>query len=448
MRICLATLALTLIGCQDDPAKPPVPSKSFSSTTPMFEGEVPKNLLMISIDTWRRDHFDPHADGDIHAPFLASLANNGFLLDDHKTCSNWTYAGTTCTLLGQYNLDNGFLPKMAKDYRDPVPDDTPFLASYLKEAGFHNILVSGNSWLGTEYNNAQGYHDAEDPHTQNATQLLERGLLKLDEAVDPLTDPWFLHVHLMEPHAPYKPPDTYLDALEDLEPLPWDITENSQHYDATRDWPNLSSEEQDLLEAHLRARYAAEIRYMDDQIASFFSDLESRGLLDDTLVVVWSDHGEAFWEHGHQSHAWTLHPHENDGIAFFWAKNIVSEVWREPTVAIDLTPTLLSIFGIEVPATLTGHALGTAPEDRYRHGYSISRTDPVQSIQDGSWKLIYLWNGTVELYDLHADPDETDNLYTSDHPAARTLWEALRPRVEAATALAEEWTVTWPEGLD
>ena len=432
-----------LIGCGAPPghrtqetASDPVVHPT-STATIQFEGPTPQNLLMISVDTWSS-----------YAPFLASLADSGFLLDNHTTCSNWTYAGTTCTLLGMYNVDNGFLPKMPSDYRDPVPAGTRFLASHLLEPGYHNLLVSGNSWLGPKYKNAQGYHSAAPPPFQNTAMLLQEGISRLEAAVDTANDKWFLHVHLMEPHVSYNPPDSYLSELDGLDPLPWDFTVGDEHYEATRGWPDLTPAEQALLEAHLRIRYAAEIRYMDDQIAAAFTDMDARGLLDDTLVLFWSDHGEAFWEHGHQTHAWTLHRPENDGVAFFWAKNIVPNVWPGPTSSIDLTPTLLSLLEIDIPPELTGMPVGEAPANRYRYGYSISRTVPVQSIQSVWWKLIYQWNGTVELYNLFEDPAEENDLYTPDHPMAGELWEALRPRVEATGLLAEEWTITWPEGLD
>ena len=454
MRTALLLAIAALIGCSPSETRkrsPVTPTDTASPTTDAlipFVGDPPRNVLMISIDTWRRDHFDPHGDGTVYAPFLASLAETGVTLTRHTTCSNWTYPGTTCTLLGMYNVDNGFLPKMAVDYRDPVPDGTPFLATHLRDAGYHNLLVSGNTWLGEAYNNAQGYHDADAPNVQNTTLLFDEGIRRLEAAVNPEVDPWFLHVHLMEPHVSYNPPEGYLTALDDLEPLPWDVSVHEVHYDATRTWPELEPDQQALLESHLRIRYAAEIRYLDDQLASIFTDLDARGLLDDTLVVFWSDHGESFWEHGHQTHAWTLHRPENDGIAFFWSKNIETLSWPGPTSSIDIAPTILSILDLDIPAEMTGWPVGEAPADRYRYGYSISRSVPMQSIQTTGWKLIYLWDGTVELYNLHADPDEADDLYNPEHPMAQHLWQALRPRVEATTLLAEEWSITWPEGLD
>jgi len=415
---------------------------------PQFDGAPPQNVLMISIDTWRRDHFDPYGDGTEYTPFLASLAAEGLRLDDHVSCSNWTYPAVTCTILGMYNLDNDFLPKIAQDYREPVPSGTRFLAGYLVEPGYYNLLVSANSWLGQSYNNAAGYHDSRPPNVQNTKLLLEKGVERLEAAVDPATDPWFLHVHLMEPHVAYKPPEEYLTELEGLAPLWFDPTENEQHYDATKDWPDMTPEQRDLLETHLRIRYRAELRYMDDQIEEVFSDLDDKGLLDNTLVVFWTDHGESFWEHGHQSHAWTLHRQENDAIAFFWSKNIVQNAWTYPTVSIDIAPTVLSILDINVPETMTGFRVGQAPPNRARFAYVVGRTDPAQSVRFNDWKMIFNWTGVIELYDLFTDPEELNNVYAPDHPMAQPLWDKLKPRVEKAVPLVPEETISWPPGLD
>ncbi len=455
MRAHLCT-ALLVIGCvqsTDGPAAPePLiqtdtapPAPEPTDTFPSFIGEVPQNILMISVDTWRLDHFV--GSEPTQSPFLRSLADEGVRLADHTTCSNWTYAGTTCTLLGMYNLDNGFLPKLDADYTGPVPSGRMFLASYLVAPGYHNLLVSGNAWLGQLYNNSQGYHNSDYPWILKTDLLMEEGVRRLEAAVDPGTDKWFLHVHLMAPHAPYNPPEEYLAELEDLEDLPIDLTVHEDHYEATEAWPNMSLQQQDLLEAHLRLRYAAELRYLDDQLRDIFADLDTRGLLDDTLVVFWSDHGEAFWEHGYQTHAWTLHRQENEGIAFFWAKNIVPAVWEEPTVAIDIAPTILSVLGVGVPNEMTGIPVGEAPSDRFRFAYSIARSGAVQSVQQHGWKLIFNWSGELELYNIDSDPAEQNNLYSDDNPTAVALWEQLKPRIEASAPHAEEWTISWPEGL-
>ncbi len=404
-------------------------------TVPSFYVRVPNNVLMISMDTFRKDHLGRYGGG--FTPFLDELVEQGFALDDHQQCSNWTYASTTCTLLGRYNLDAGFMPKLSSAGREPVPDGTPFLATWLADAGYYTILVSSNSWLSEEWGNDQGYLESELPDNRNATNCYEHGLERLEGAIAAGADPWFLHLHFKEPHPAYDPPDDYLAALDDLPPVAWDLGAYDAHYDSLYAYDGLSDADRALLEAHLRVRYEGEVRYL-------FDDLDDRGLLDDTLVVFWTDHGEQFWEHGDQGHAYALTGEENDGLAFFWSKGIVPGVWSEPTVSIDLAPTLLSLMGQPVPAEMTGKVLGEADARRPRYAASEARIGPVQSVTQEGWKLQFWWSGELDLYDRRLDPHETQDQYAEGHPMVAELWPLLESRVELMEPLVPEDDISWP----
>src|SRR5262245_59415252 len=125
--LCLACL---LAACRADPRPPPDYGDERTETFPQFYGWVPHNLLMISMDTFRKDHLDRY--GNVGTtPFLSSLADQGVSLDDHVQCSNWTYASTSCTLAGRFNEEAGLTPQLVAGL-DPAtqkwPIGTPFLA--------------------------------------------------------------------------------------------------------------------------------------------------------------------------------------------------------------------------------------------------------------------------------------------------------------------------------
>ncbi|MFT5459921.1 MAG: arylsulfatase [Myxococcota bacterium] len=256
---------------------------------------------------------------------------------------------------------------------------------------------------------------------------------------------WLMHVHVTEPHAAYDPPEEYLDGLDGLDPIPWDLTESEFHYDATGEWSGLTPDEQANLMAHLKVRYQAEIRYLDDQLGLAFADLEARGLLEDTLVVVYNDHGESFFEHGYQSHAHTLHAQENNGLLVFWSANLEPGVWSGPTHSTDLAATLLDLHGVTIPAEVDGVPLGTADADRARFQYSVARQGVLQSVIQGPHKLHYDWDdGRLELYDRVVDPDEAADLAATEAETVARLWALLRPEVEALDPLLVQAPV-WPD---
>lgn len=441
-----ALLLLVVLGCKpQDPAGDPTDTHDTDEpdrTEPhgtdalQFQGPVPRNLLFISIDTFRKDHLGAHGDLGL-TPFLDQIASTGVVLDDHMQCSNWTFGSTTCTLAGRSNIERGHLPRLngTEETRLPVPQGTPFLATWLAEAGFYNILVSANGWLGPQWGNSQGYHEVLKPGGGAlAVYNTGTGALHLARKTG-LADRWFLHLHFMEPHAAYNPPDKHLEGIEDLPPYPVDLRNRGMHYEQRDTYATLNPEDQELLEAHLRLLYAGEIRTIDARLADIWSRLQNNGLLDDTLVVIWNDHGEQFWEHGAQTHAYDLYGEENDGFAIFWARNIVPGRYTGPTAAIDIVPTVLDLFDLPMPEEVTGYPVGAAPEGRPRFAEALARRGGVQAVVVDGYKLHYRWGGQVRFFDRNTDPDEQHDLYDPQDPRVLELWGHLKPMVEAMAPL-------------
>jgi len=418
-----------------------------TNTVPAFRGRVPTNLVMISVDTLRKDHLDRYGDQGA-TPFLSVLAEQGVVLDNFVQCSNWTFASVSCTLAGRDNWQAGLAPLLTDD-SVPWPPGTPFLARYLSEAGFWSVLSSTNAWFAPDRGNTSGYTTAFIARDGDAFEAYSEARLSLQVArLNGLAGRFFLHTHVIEPHIPYIPPPEYLVGIEDLPPLDVPIFTSKTHYAASASYPSLSPEEQEVLQQHLQFRYRAEVAHTDHQIARIFQDLETDDLLDDALVVIWSDHGEAFWERGFQSHAHTLHAEETDAVALLWSKNIVSGAIAQPVSSIDLAPTLLELYGLP-PGETTGIPLSAATTDRTRLQWSVARAGSVQAAERDGYKLIFSWSGRVQLYDLNSDPGANNNLFDADdvHPMATSLWADLEPAVRAASALHPQQPVFWPPAL-
>jgi arylsulfatase A-like enzyme len=407
--------------------------------TPAFYDYRPKNVLAISMDTFRRDYLERYGGDADNAPYLGELADGGFVMDRHHSCSNWTHAGTLCALNGVDNVDFGYPPWLS----DTLPDLTarPTFSSTFRDLGYRTILVTSNSWL-TRFNIQYGYdvvlHESE--HAVDVWEYARNTLMDL-QLSDPDTGdkPWFVHIHVKEPHVAYNPPQRYLQDLEDLPPIDYDLGLSEEHYDVTNDfWVGLSEDEKQLVTEHMLVRYRGEVQYLDDQLEEILRDADDKGLLDDTLVVFWTDHGEQFWEHGDQSHAYSLYREENDSIFLVWAKNIVPGTWAGKTTHIDIVPTVLHALGYTVPKSFTGMPAGSAPADRPIFAETIARNGTLLSVIQGDDELIYGFNGKKELYDLAADPTETKNIYDAKSPTVIALWKLLQPKVDAMYKIVPE----------
>ena len=395
-----------------------------------FRGAPPENLLWLSIDTLRRDRLGSFGGDAAVTPGLDALIRGGVLLRDHRSCAGWTWPSVLCATRG---IGPYVLPHVATIYTNRLPaPEGPTLASMLLAEGYATGLFSSNKWLGPDWGSSGGFEVTEVSSGQDANEIfaLSRKFLRGASA------PWFVHLHVREPHDPY---DAAVPAnLHSLTPIPYDLTDQEEYKRIDADWSGLSVNEQALITAHLFARYDAELREVDGRIAAGLADFERAGLLDDTLVVVWSDHGEQFLEHGHLTHAWDLYSEENDALALFWAKNLLPGSWSGATTHADLAPTSLAALGLATLASMSGLPVGAAPAERVDHLFQVARRGPTSAVVQSGFKLIYRWEGgKKELYDLGADPEERRSIYDPEDARVVALWEALLPEIERIKPVVE-----------
>jgi arylsulfatase A-like enzyme len=190
------------------------------------------------------------------------------------------------------------------------------------------------------------------------------------------------------------------------------------------------------------AQYAAGVSYVDDHVGRVVADLEARGLYDDALIVLVSDHGEHLGEHGiYYGHSLPYREVLHVPLIIKWPGNEhAGTVVTERVSIMDVLPTLLEVTGQEIPPGLDGRSLVGAPEGR-GHGASLMVAEqgetPEQyckTLLEGRWKLMLFWvrGGFVPvLFDVEADPQEIYNV-AADHPEVvermtARIWEIFDP---------------------
>ena len=188
---------------------------------------------------------------------------------------------------------------------------------------------------------------------------------------------------------------------------------------------------------HLIALYDAEIRQLDNNIGMFFAAMESRGLLGDTVVIVTSDHGEEFLDHGGVLHGQTLYD-ELVRIPLIMAGPGVPEgkSVEQQVQAIDVMPTILDLCGVEIPSAAQGRSLVPLIREQDPEWTEVAfieadwrnrKHDIKRAIRTGRYKLYYdRLSGSEELYDLVADPGEKNNILKMRPEIADQLRKQLR----------------------
>ncbi len=406
---------------------------------------APRHLLMISVDTLRRDALSRYG-GAGTMPFLDQLFAEGLAADDHAGCSNWTFHATTCTMRGAYPEDWGFVPAFSlAGPSEPVPDGTPMLATWLGAAGFTSVLVSTNALFSSAHGNARGFDTvilSPSLGFTPASVAADELLVQLEALAG--AEHRYAHLHLMEPHQPYDPPAEYLVGLDGLDPIAYDLTTKDGHNQALQDitYGVIDEATIALVQQHMWLRYQGEQRWLDRQLADLWTRLDEGGWLDDTLVVFWTDHGEQFFERGYQAHAWTLFAEENDGLFLVWTRGMTPQAHAGPTSSIDIVPTVLQRLEVPIPVEVDGLPLGSAPDDRPRFGLASAKGGVFQSVRLGSDRLHFGWTNPAEAppfapyahgvgrFDRSTDPGEAHDLADPSDPRTRELFGLLRERID------------------
>jgi len=392
------------------------------------------NVLVLVMDTTRGDRVTPNGYRRPTTPRFQAFAADAVVYRNA-----WSPAGWTAPAHG--SLFTGLRPEnhgLVRGNREYLAEGLPTLAEMFRDAGYRTGCLTNNVTLSPESGLLRGfvqkdlrYLDMSRPYPW-APDTHERALEWID-AAERAGKPFFMFINDMEPHFRYRPPVEYGKRFV-VPGTPQFVVDKVWNMDAevllahnlglSRIDPSLIRLMSDL--------YDAEIACLDDAVGDLLDRLRERGILDRTIVVITSDHGENLGEHGFVEHQFSLHrtirhvpllvrypPHFGDGRQ-------VDDVVRLE----DLPPTLLELAGIEVPSGLDGASmlrdlggrvaratLGPREELLERLGPTLSsaRGFPgfrarVRAVFDGRYHFLRYSDGREELYDVTADPLETRDL--------------------------------------
>ena len=312
------------------------------------------NVVLICLDTVRADFLGCYGYREHPTtPALDALARESTLFEDCWATAGWTKPSVPSFLTGTYPLQHGVYEGSARSTKgtesDVLPQAATTLAEVFHEHGYATAAFVRNGQLRAGMGFEQGF-DLYRDQAGDAREIRWRAVDWLDER--PAQSPFFLYLHLLDAHWPYPIPDEYATRF-----APADDVAFLRH----DDWRGLRDAINDgetLLDAKqlasLKALYAASLRYIDDQLARLFVELERRGLAENTVVCIVSDHGEEFLEHGRIGHG---HGLSQELLQVPWILKVPGRAARrvsEPVSLIDLFPTLLGAAGVVHDAVSEG----------------------------------------------------------------------------------------------
>ena len=462
-------------------------------------GGSPPNIVLIVLDTLRRDHVSAYGYGRQTSPNIDRIAAEGTLFEKAHTTASWTLPAHASLFTGLYTssheTDNGRLRLGA---------DKTTIAELLTQKGYRTAGFSANPWLSSMSGLGQGFETFEYLGIQTTTSGFFLNLVKdrasallgLDRDRDlgarAVTSrllswmdsakerPFFLFVNYMEVHEPYgEVPEPYFSEYL-KRPLPRDIgrawvRETPLFLCSSCDPTFESSFECRDGSWHIRPQqledsvdlYDAGLRYVDTHVGRVYDALRSGGILDNTVVIITSDHGESLGERGQMGHGGYLYNSVLDiPLIIRWPRQFPAGSRVSESVSlVDVLPTIEEVVGI--PATARGTARSLVPGSglETRPDRVLSEYVPIEekvwtavgkrlkcdyqtagresaALQQNARKFIWNSTGRYEFYDLDSDPREERNVLGQHPDQAKAMMAELlawRKALEPAESSGENY---------
>jgi arylsulfatase A-like enzyme len=424
------------------------------SAGPIAEGP---NVLLVVLDTTRSDRLSLYGYERETTPNLERLAASSTVYDTAYATSTWTAPSHASLFTGLYPHGHG-VTQMAWDL--PAAQET--LAELLRDAGYDTVGIVGNPMVGRRLGFDQGFDEyyetweesAAGEGTHPAVRHLERFLDNRGSR------PFLAFVNLIEPHSPYDSGKTYRGEFVAEDPPALEQNHWRAYYRGRKTFSDRELR-------HLGDLYDAELRYADELVGRLVALLEERRLLDETVLVVTSDHGENLGDHGMLDHVFSLYE-TTVRIPLLVRFPGVFEPGRRvsaPVQLVDLFPTLLGLAGVERAG---GHGIdlrGPVPADdrpvllsydyprqafvalgRGAHHPALAEYKRrLFALRLHDLKLIVGDDGHLEFYDLAADPAERNDLAAAGDARLPELLKRTRTLLIEPSGVGPERAAPGPE---
>lgn len=357
------------------------------------------SVLLITIDTLRADHVSAYGPSPVPTPALDEISRRGLRVAQCWTPVPLTTPAHASLFTGLYPPAHG----MRNNARFRLPEDVITLAEILRDGGRRTGAVIGSFTTSTQFGLGQGFESFDDDlgYDPSGWPLVQRtGDKVTDRAIAWLKNnadrPFFLWVHLYDPHAPYEPPSEFAQLFLD-DP------------------------------------YSGEVAFADQQISRLLTALDEVGARERTILAAVGDHGEGLGKHGEPEHGILLYE-ESLAVPFVMAapgRIPPGTVVNGPASLVDFLPTVTRLLGLPTPKDVQGiDLLGSIPTERTLFAETLYPHEEfdwsaLYALRAGDRK--YIEGPVPELYDLAADGDERRNLL----PGAAAEGKAFAQKLHA-----------------
>ncbi len=391
-------------------------------------------VIVISIDTLRASDVSVYGYRRDTTPHLDRFASEAIVCRDAVCNSNNTLISHASMLTSLYPSVHGAVPGT------PMRENATTLAERLADHGYRSgFFAAHGDWLTERYGFGRAVDDFESGYVK-APQINSWVDAWLESELEA---PFFLFVHYYDAHSdfmgegelPYNAPEGFRGAYTGGYDGDFTGCDETRERCASLYLKHLSDERVQLSEddrAYIRNLYNEEVAYTDAKVGELLDRLRETGWYDRSIIVITSDHGEEFQEHGR-----FLHESVHESVARI--PLLIRLPGGEPrgsvealAESVDIVPTILDALGLEIPDRLQGESLLPILEgDEPQTEFAIIQSTAMRS---SKWKVMPGGEGTRALYDLENDPGETRDVAREHPDVMRRFEEALG-----------QWMADYPE---
>ncbi|NNE44284.1 MAG: sulfatase [Gemmatimonadetes bacterium] len=436
--------------------------------------EARPSIVLITLDTVRADHLSVYGYERETTPGLQRFAEEATLYRESVASGDMTLTTHGSLFTGLYGRQHGAHRSEAVPTGRPLSPKFDTLAEILAEHGYWTqAVVSNTAYLSNTFGFDQGFQfydvrgavlflgkpavysprrwlrtgaarfvprTISDRRYRDATQINAEVFRRLDGIRD-RGAPFFLFVNYIDAHVPLLPPPPY----DTRYPGKDETFTTDRYYEILQGVIRGDGTLSETDRAHLESQYDGAISYLDREVQRLFTELETRGLWDNTMVIVTSDHGEAFGEKALINHGVSVYQNlVGIPLIIRYPRQDSPETVDDRVNSVDILPTVADVAGLELPRPVSGQSLRTLSPGRNRAVASESYPflfdlNPEflreeRAVFWGPLKLVASTTGKRELYDLSRDTDETNNLYDPGDPAVQEMEDRLEGWLEVMVA--------------
>jgi len=405
---------------------------------------APPNVVFILIDTLRADRLSSYGYARATTPNLDAFAREALLFEQARSQAACTFPSVNSILTSRWPAR--FFGQPQK--RIGIPEGFPALPEILGAAGYRSIAISASPIVRKSESSFnlhggfdRGFEIFDESCFHRRADCLNR---RANRYLNQMAEPFFLYLHYQDVHSAYAAPspwrEMFLPSKASKSARDWALAGNPQPILSSLlgEGPKVEATREEL--ETLSALYDGELAYLDSQLGELFANLRARGLLDSSMVVIASDHGEEFMEHGRVLHCETqfetsIHVPLIVRLPGGERRGRVSALVEN----LDLVPTIVDYLGLAPGVPFEGTSLRPLIErGEAVHPTTETLQYTLRSTTDGKAKLIFDSGraagavGRFSLYDLVADPMEQRDRLTADPETYRRLRGHLEARLKKA----------------